>query len=63
MPAAEAPAPLTEAALPRRLGKFPLWRGVENLPQFLDAVYAAASLHAADVLASTAGRAISAQRE
>jgi len=48
------PAPdirLTEAALPRRLGKFPFWRGNLNLHDFLDEVYIRASAHAAEVLA------------
>jgi len=31
------------AALPRRLGKFPFWRGSEDLFSFLDRVYGAAS--------------------
>jgi len=47
------PAPdirLTEAALPRRLGKFPFWRGSLNLHDFLDEVYIRASAHAAEAL-------------
>jgi uncharacterized Zn finger protein len=59
----ETPPPVTEAALPRRLGKFPFWRGSENLAQFLDGVYVAASEHAADVLAATAERTSSVQRD
>ena len=43
--------PVTEAALPRRLGKFPFWRGRINLHEFLDGIYARASAHAAEVLA------------
>ena len=43
-------AAVKEAALPRRLGKFPFWRGRLNFHEFLDGVYARASTHAADVL-------------
>ena len=41
---------ISEAALPRRLGKFPFWRGGVNLHEFLDGVYVRASAHAAEVL-------------
>jgi uncharacterized Zn finger protein len=41
---------VTEAALPRRLGKFPFWRGKMNFHEFLDGVYTRASAHAAEVL-------------
>lgn len=41
---------LTEAALPRRLGKFPLWSGTVELHGFLDGVYIRASAYAAGVL-------------
>jgi uncharacterized Zn finger protein len=41
---------LTEAALPRRLGKFPFWSGTVELHEFLDGVYARASAYAAGVL-------------
>jgi len=41
---------LTEAALPRRLGKFPFWRGCLHFHEFLDGVYIRASTHAAEVL-------------
>ena len=41
---------LTEAALPRRLGKFPFWRGSLDFHEFLDEVYTRASAHAAEVL-------------
>jgi uncharacterized Zn finger protein len=50
-----------EAALPRRLGKFPFWRGRLNFHEFLDGVYARASAHAAEVL--TADRTSSVQRD
>ena len=42
--------PVTEAALPRRLGKFPFWRGRINFHEFLDGVYTRASAHAVEVL-------------
>jgi uncharacterized Zn finger protein len=51
----ETPPPLTEAALPRRLGKFPFWRGSENLSQFLDGIYVTASAYAAEALAGENG--------
>ncbi|HEY2014210.1 MAG TPA: SWIM zinc finger family protein [Bryobacteraceae bacterium] len=41
---------VSEAALPRRLGKFPFWRGSLHLHDFLDGVYVRAAAHAADVL-------------
>ncbi len=41
---------VTEAALPRRLGKFPFWRGRLNFHEFLDGVYTRASAHASEVL-------------
>jgi uncharacterized Zn finger protein len=60
--ACPTPAALVkEAALPRRLGKFPFWRGRLNFHEFLDDVYARASAHAAEVL--TADRASSVQRD
>src|SRR5579871_316593 len=43
---------VTEAALPRRLGKFPFWRGRLSFLEFLDGVYARASAHAAEVLSA-----------
>lgn len=46
--AALAPA---GAALPRRLGKFPFWRGSQGFFEFLEAVYAPASAQAAETLA------------
>ena len=54
-------AAVKEAALPRRLGKFPFWRGRLNFHEFLDGVYARASAHAAEVL--TADRTSSVQRD
>ena len=45
------PAPeirVTEAALARRLGKFPFWRGNRNFHEFLDEVYSRASARAAE---------------
>ncbi len=45
-------APLTPAgaALPRRLGKFPFWRGNRELMEFLEPVYLQASARAAGTL-------------
>lgn len=54
-------AVVKEAALPRRLGKFPFWRGRLNFHEFLDGVYTRASAHAAEVL--TADRTSSVQRD
>jgi uncharacterized Zn finger protein len=45
-----APSTAAGAALPRRLGKFPLWRGNEDLLGFLEAVYVEASVRAAGIL-------------
>ena len=45
----------TEAALPRRLGKFPFWRGKMNFHEFLDGVYTRASAHAFEVLTAERG--------
>jgi uncharacterized Zn finger protein len=39
----EESQPVRDAALPRRLGKFPFWRGTVDLEKFLDAVYARAA--------------------
>ncbi len=47
---APPPAP-AGAALARRLGKFPFWRGGAGLLEFLDTVYARASAHAAGTFA------------
>jgi len=50
LPPAEPAGPAAdEAALPRRLGKFPLWRGSESLVQYLDRVYARAAAHAQEL--------------
>jgi len=49
----EAPAAPVGAALPKRLGKFPFWRGSQGLVEFLDAVYAQASSEAAETICST----------
>ena len=38
------------AALPRRLGKFPFWRGRENFLDGLDAIYRAAAEAAAKTI-------------
>jgi uncharacterized Zn finger protein len=53
--------PLKEAALPRRLGKFPFWRGNLHFHEFLDEVYTRAYATAAAVL--TAERTNSVQRD
>jgi uncharacterized Zn finger protein len=42
--------PSVWAALPRRLGGFPFWRGAENLLDFLEPIYAAAHGRASQVL-------------
>jgi uncharacterized Zn finger protein len=47
-PTLEAPA--AGAALPRRLGKFPFWRGSLDFFDFLEAVYTRASVQAAEKL-------------
>jgi len=39
----EAFKPSAQAALPRGLGKFPLWRGTEKLQDALEDIYKAAS--------------------
>jgi len=49
--AGEAPVGPAGAALPRRLGKFPFWRGREGFFEYLEAVYARASAQAAETLA------------
>jgi uncharacterized Zn finger protein len=48
--AGEAPVAPVGAALPRRLGKFPFWRGSQGFLDFLEAVYARASAQAAETL-------------
>src|SRR5262249_28139998 len=53
---ADLPAPsppddrITEAALPRRLGKFPFWRGSLRFYDFFDDAYRRASAHASALL-------------
>jgi len=49
-------APLTHAgaAMALRLGRFPFWRGSDDLETFLESVYAKAALSAADKLERTA---------
>ncbi len=50
--------PVTEAALPRRLGKFPFWRGNQHLHEFLDEVYRRAYARAAEVLSREQSKAV-----
>ena len=45
-----APTAPAGAALARRLGKFPFWRGGEDLMEYLETVYARASAHAARII-------------
>jgi uncharacterized Zn finger protein len=54
VPPLEPAEPVAEAALPRRLGPFPFWRGREPFFKFLDAVYTRASVAASERLDSTA---------
>jgi uncharacterized Zn finger protein len=49
--AGEAQVRPAGAALPRRLGKFPLWRGSQGFFEFLEAVYTRGSAQAAETLA------------
>jgi hypothetical protein len=44
--------PRVTAALPRRLGSFPLWRGQESFLAALDLVYRAASVRSLDLFPS-----------
>jgi uncharacterized Zn finger protein len=46
----EAPSSPVSAALPRRLGKFPFWRGTQSLRPFLDGIYERAASHTQDRL-------------
>ena len=39
------------AALPKRLGKFPFWRGTENFLEAMERIYAAAEARTARILA------------
>ena len=48
--AGEAPVASVGAALPRRLGKFPFWRGSQNFFDFLETVYTQASARSEDTL-------------
>lgn len=43
-PPLEAHIPPVSAALPKRLGKFPFWRGEEDFPELLEEIYKKASL-------------------
>jgi uncharacterized Zn finger protein len=49
--AGSVPAEAATAALPRRLGKFPFWRGGVDFFDALDRVYQDASRNAAETLA------------
>jgi uncharacterized Zn finger protein len=49
----EVTQPATSAAILRRLGKFPFWRGRENLRETLEPIYAAAATRAAQALTPT----------
>ena len=42
-PSLEAHIPPVPAALPKRLGKFPFWRGEEDLLEMLEEIYKKAS--------------------
>jgi uncharacterized Zn finger protein len=46
----EVVQPSTSAAILRRLGKFPFWRGRENLRETLEPIYAAAAARAAQAI-------------
>jgi uncharacterized Zn finger protein len=59
VPPLEPVDPVTEAALPRRLGPFPFWRGREPFLKFLDAVYTRASIAASERLDREASAQIS----
>jgi uncharacterized Zn finger protein len=50
-----AAAPSTDAHIVRRLGKFPFWRGSENLIDAMESVYRAATISALEALAGTSG--------
>lgn len=45
----EVRVPPVSAALPKRLGKFPFWRGAESLTEALEPIYAQASSRGLDV--------------
>lgn len=50
-----AAAPSTDAQIVRRLGKFPFWRGSENLIDAMESVYRAATISALEAMAGTSG--------
>lgn len=45
----EVRSPPVNAALPKRLGNFPFWRGEENFGDVMNSLYSRASLHGLDV--------------
>lgn len=45
----EVRTPPVNAALPKRLGNFPFWRGEENFSDAMNSIYSRASLHGLDV--------------
>ncbi len=51
----EVVVPTVHAALPKRLGGFPFWRGRESLLSVLEPIYALASAVGVDVLSRSAG--------
>jgi len=51
----DAPAPAASAALLRRLGPLPFWRGTRSLTEALEPVYARASSRGLDLLARVSG--------
>jgi uncharacterized Zn finger protein len=55
-PFGEVVIPATAAALVRRLGRFPFWRGATSLIEAVEPVYAQASSRGLDVFLGTAGR-------
>jgi uncharacterized Zn finger protein len=56
VPEKEVSVPRSHAALVKRLGSFPLWRGRENFVESLERVYAAASPAGLDVYLGSRGR-------
>jgi len=55
-PFGEVAIPLTAAALVRRLGRFPFWRGATSLIEVIEPVYAEASPRGLDAFLGTASR-------
>ena len=55
-PFGDVAIPVTAAALVRRLGRFPFWRGATSLSEAIEPVYAEASPRGLDVFLGTAGR-------